>query len=250
MRERDLPLFRLTNAHRAAVERVYRELARCSDGYLDRNPYVWGRVLNNRDGSPIDGFGCGDPDALEGYLFVTQKPTRAAHYDLVVTDIAALTPRAGRRLLSFLAEHRSLADSVTWFCGPADALIALLPEQSYRMKLRDQWMLRIVDVARALEARGYPELGSAQLDLEIHDADLPENNGRFRLELSAGEARVVRGAGTGAFVLDVRGLAALYSGYQDPTALVRMGLARADEQSLRIARGLFSGPAPCMPDIF
>ena len=47
-------------------------------------------------------------------------------------------------------------------------------------------MLRIVDVAAALEARGYPAGLEAQLELEVEDELLAWNHGRLRLSVADG----------------------------------------------------------------
>jgi predicted acetyltransferase len=218
------------------------------DGFLDRKAYIWQRVRAPREGRTRS-FGVVVNGALEGYLYIRERHTSGARYDLWLSDVVALTPRAGRRLLGFIADHRTLAESVVWFGGPSDALLALLPEQRYTITLKDQWMLRIVDVAAALEARGWPPDITTELELELRDEQIAANSGRWVLEVADGRGSVRRGGG-GELRLDVRGLGALYSGHLDPFALRRSGLADSDERTLARARGLFAGPAPCLPDSF
>lgn len=244
---REIDLVRLEDSDER-IERAYRALAMRSDGWLDRKKYIWDRVRGSKE-SKAHCYAAVAGGAVEGYVYIAQKRTRGARYDLQLTDAVALTPRAGRRLLTFIADHGTLADSAVWYGGPADALVAQLAEQRYEVTLKDQWMLRITDVASALEARGYPEGVGAKLELEIDDPLLPQNAGRFVLEVDAGRGRVQRG-GAGRIRVDIRGLAALYAGYLDPYGLARAGLLAGEEADLARARAPFAGFSPCMPDSF
>ena len=161
----------------------------------------------------------------------------------------ALTPRAARRLLSFLGDHRSLAREVCWSGSPSDPLLLLFEEQSYGVKLLFHWMLRVLDVPVALESRGYPAGVRGALHLEIEDPLFPSNSGRFLLEVEDGQGRV-RAGGEGKLRLDVRALAPLYTGLLSPAALQAVGKLDADEGSLGLASALFAGPAPTMTDMF
>ena len=61
--------------------------------------------------------------------------------------------------------------------GPMDPLLLLMREQDYQVKLLFHWMLRVLDVPAALEARGYPAGVSGTLHLEVEDELFPENRG-------------------------------------------------------------------------
>lgn len=110
-------------------------------------------------------------------------------------------------------------------------------------------MLRLLDVRRALESRGYPEAVSARLELEVQDDCIPENSGRFVLDVSGGKAEV-RTDGSGRLRLHVRGLAALYTGFLSHVDLGLLRLAEGEPRDLALAGALFSGPPPAMPEIF
>src|SRR5262249_56665945 len=107
------------------------------------------------------------------------------------------------------------ARHIVWHTGPADPVLALLPEQQYRLRLRHHWMLRILNLPAALIARGYARGLTAELHLEVRDECLPANNGRFVLQVREGPALVEPG-GSGRMRLDIRGLATIYSGLFSP----------------------------------
>jgi predicted acetyltransferase len=247
--ERDLPIRPLDESDAERVAALYQSIVKNLDGHLDRGQYIWRRVRAPRN-ETARGFGIEVDGELEGYIYVRQKSLPGSlHYELVLTDAMAATPRAARRVLGFLADHRSLADAASWYGGPFDPLLSLLPERGYSMTLADHWMIRIVDVEAALRLRGYPPGLSRELELEIHDELLEENNGRVVLEIGARGAELRRG-GDGRLRLDIRGLAPLYSGFASPYALARTGLLSGDDVSLASAAAIFAGPAPAMIDMF
>jgi predicted acetyltransferase len=247
--ERTLSLRPVEESDMPALHDIYRRHARRQQGWLDRSPYIWDRVTHPR-GELAYGYLVEGSAGVEGYLFLTRRTQpRDLRQELNLTDLVALTPAAGRRLLSFIGDHRSLATEVVWRGGPADPLLFLLREQTYQVKLLFHWMLRVLDVPAVLQARGYPAGLSGALHLEVDDDLFPENRGRFVLEVEGGEAEV-RPGGDGDVRLHVRTLAALYSGFLSPAALHLAGALEADETSLRTAAALFSGSPPAMPDMF
>ena len=251
----------ITPADEPAIRKVYHARAAKAAGNLDRSDFNWHRVK-----APRGQIACGyvvinaANRRAEGYCYYLQKdnasPPDAAHAPLVmhVTDLVALPPAAGRALLGFFARHRSMIDQVFFQGNPNDPILKLLPERNYGARLLDHWMLRIVDVKAALQARGYPPL-DAQLHLEVMDDLLEGNHGRFLLEIKSGKPRVSSG-GRGEIRIDVRGLAALYSSHLSPHELQAIGqltLARETrdaDAALAEAQAVFAGPAPWLGDMF
>jgi predicted acetyltransferase len=125
-----------------------------------------------------------------------------------------------------------------------------LPERGYTVKLLDHWMLRLVHVRAALTGRGYPAGLSAQVHLDVADDILPGNHGRIVFTVESGRGSVAPG-GRGDVKVDVRGLAALYTGHATPWDLRLVGqlTAMAEEPLLALA-SIFAGPAPTTPDFF
>lgn len=247
--ERTLALRPVTEADVPALRDVYRRYAQRQQGWIDRTAYTWSRVTHPR-GETAYGYLVEGKAGIEGYVYLSRRVvSQGLWQELNLTDIVALTPAAGRRLLSFLGDHRSMAQEVVWRGGPADPLLFLLREQTYEVKHLFHWMLRLLDIPAALQARGYPAGLSGALHLEVEDDLFPENHGRFVLEVENGEAEVRRG-GDGDVKLHVRALAPLYSGFLSPAALQGAGALEADESSLRTAAAIFSGPPPAMPDMY
>lgn len=248
LKEREPDVRPMTPADLPAMQALYRERARNSPGALDRYPLLWDRVLKPR-GEPVPGFLVEVDGRLEGYAVISREVRESLSYNLWATDLAAVTPRAARRLLTLFADHRSLGENLEFHGGPVEPLLMLLPERGFKVETKWYWMLRVVDVPSALSGRGYPEGLETELHLAVTDDIIPENNGPFVLEVFGGRARVKPG-GTGSFRIDVRALASLYSGFLSPQQLVSLGKIEAPEVDLRRATACFAGPTPSMSDMF
>ena len=90
---------------------------------------------------------------------------------------------------------------------------------------------------------------SGEVHLEVQDDVIPENNGPFVLEIGDSCAEV-RDGGRGDVRIDIRGLAAVYTGHVSPLDLRRIAYADASTEHLAAMAPLFAGPAPWMPDVF
>lgn len=249
VRERGTPVEQLTDADDPAVKAAYAEFAARFDGMVDRGPYVWGRVKKFRE-NVHHGFGLrGDGGRLDGYLFLHQHRKPDARQELHLSDFVFRTPEAGRRLLGFLADFATMGDETHFNCGPSHPALYLLSQQRYKIEFREYWMLRILSVERALAARGYAPGLDAEVHLEIADEVVPENAGRFVLRVKGGVGEVSRG-GNGDLRVDIRALAAIYTGYMSPSALSLCGVASGPERVMRTAAAVFAGTGPWMADFF
>jgi predicted acetyltransferase len=246
-RARDAVIRAAGETDREAVAHVYATFSRGMDGHLDRGSYIWDRVYAQRN-EPAHGYLVEENGEPTGYVYLIMRPADGG-YTIQITDLAALTPGAGTTLWSFIADHRSMSRELTWFTGPDSPMLFLLPEQPYRTSLQLIWMLRIVHVAAALEARGYAPNVKATLGLNVADDLLPGNSGPFVLEVEEGRGRVRRG-GNPSLTMDIGALASLYSGFSSPHKLSVGGRVRGDARALETAAGIFAGPAPWMPDMF
>ena len=254
VRDRSMSVRGLTEQHESAVRACYGAFARTLDGMLDRNEFLWGRTRAWRD-TAYDGFGVFDPGsgALEGYVFLTQNrdPVSGRH-DLAISDAAFSTPRAGRRLLGFLADFSSMALHAELFGGPSHPLTALMPQQVFRTERKDWWMVRLLDVAKAVAARGYAPGVGASVSLRLSDGLLPENAGGWRLEVEGGRGRLERESapGAGAVSMDVRAFASLYSGFVTATQAALLGWVEGPAERVASLDGVFAGATPSMVDMF
>jgi predicted acetyltransferase len=120
------------------------------------------------------------------------------------------------------------------------------------------WMLRLVDLPAALQARPWPSGVAGQVSFRVQDPVCPCNTGTWRLELSGGQARVEPAGGASgssgfaqAAIADVRGLASLFTGFAGPDDLVRAGLLSGfDPAAPDLLRAAFASPRPWTAEFY
>lgn len=227
------------------LKAVYTRRAAQSAAWIDRPDFYWQRVLEPKD-RITHTFGVFRAGVAEGYVSFFQSPWNEP---LIVRDLVALTADAGRRLLTLLADHRSMVQTVRFPGGPNDPLLFLMPEQKQTVYSSLDLMLRILDVPAALTARRYTPGFRGEFHLAITDELFVDNTGHFVLQIADGHGHAERG-GNGSIQLHIRDLAALYSGYYTPLELVQASNIITDETSLALATLAFSGPRPWLPDMF
>lgn len=248
VKDRGLAVRPAAEADRAAIEALYRDIAADRPGHLDRGGYVWRRVMSPR-GQDARGFVVEHNGRIDGYIYMHLKDATVHLHDVVVTDAAARSAASTRRLLGLLSDHAINAREVSFRTGPSDPFVHCLPEVGFEIKSEDQWMLRVVDIKRALGERGYIDGVKAELHLDVTDDLIPENRGRFVLSVEGGRGQVKKG-GRGRLSIDARGLAPLFTGHMPPETLVMTGLLSGSPAEIRRAAAVFSGPSPWMPDYF
>lgn len=248
MNERSLPISRVELTDLERFYEVYRQHAIDCNGNLDRNSAIWEGIVKPGPEDVFYAYLIGDSSQPEGYIIFKQTG-EAQENRLSIVDWVALTPAAARRLLTFIADHRSQIQKAILRGSPVDPLFLLLPEQTVKIQSLDRWLLRVIDMGLALENRGYPAGIEAELHLEIRDNLLPQNNGKYILHVSGDRGKVTLG-GRGDLRLDVGALAPLYSGLFTPHQLQRSDYIDGTEEAIAIATQIFAGSTPWMADFF
>ncbi|MDF5720353.1 MAG: GNAT family N-acetyltransferase [Rhizonema sp. PD37] len=246
-REQPLRVKPIDSKNHEVFHHLYQEQAKLNNGNLDRNQAIWEQLVQPNEKEKLYAYLIGS-DQPQGYILFSQN--REDDGSVVqVRDWTVLTTAAAQTFWCFLSNHRSLINRVQWKSSGVDFLSLLLPEQTVKQKFVDRWMLRVIDVAKALEKRGYPQGIQTQLHLEVQDDLLAENNGRFILSVANGHGEVSIG-GNGELKLDTRGLAPLYTGLFTPHQLQLMGKLDATPTALSVATQIFAGLSPWIADFF
>ena len=245
--DRRLPISRVQTITPEAFQPLYQQQAKITNGNLERNLALWQGIIQQFE-TEIYAYLVGEENQPQGYIIFSQKRERDNSY-LQIWDWVALTPSALGRLWTFLADHRSQIQTAQWYAGAIEPRLLILPEQTATIRDCQQWFLRIIDIVKTLNGRGYPQKIEAELHLALADNLLAQNHGNFILKVSGGQGEVIRG-GRGDFRLDVRSLAPLYTGLFTPAQLQIMGEIDTTSEALLIATQIFVSAHPWMPDFF
>lgn len=249
-RERTIDAVAVEAADERILRQVYAQRARNAAGNLDRPDMMWRNYLEPREQTAHKFLVLRDGQP-EGYViflqstFVPNQPPKP----LIVHDVCALSAAATERILTLLADHRSVLGKMQWIGAPLDLLTFANAEQAQQSTRSFDLMLRLVDVPAAFAARGYCPGVTAELQLEVFDDVLPWNNGRFTISIADGRAETQPG-GEGHIRIDVRTLAAIYSGHLTPFEARMVGKIEAPESHLTLASLALAGPRPWTPDMF
>jgi predicted acetyltransferase len=142
---------------------------------------------------------------------------------------------------------------VNAFVSPQDPVHLLVVKEAERESLVERWMVRLLDAPAAVAARGWPDALELDVPLTIRDAELSNNSGDWRLQISSGRGRLDRTGPPDAgdnLALDARGLAGLFAGIPVST-LRRVGTATGGSISTDARLdAAFAGPTPYMLDYF
>jgi predicted acetyltransferase len=231
----------------AAVDEIYRTVARASAGMLERSgPIHEGlETVGRYDGVTL-AVGAG---GVQGYAAWDRESGYDATGRLSVFDLIGQTADATRALLAMLGTWRDVAPTIRLRLPDSDPAPLLAPLVHATVESRDLWMLRVLDAAGAVAARGWPPHLSGAVDLRLEDDVCPWNSGAQRLVLDGGNARLEPG-GSGAVRFTMRGLAVWYAGAADPPVLRRAGLLAGDERADAFLAAASAGPRPALQDYF
>ena len=184
-----------------------------------------------------------------GYAIYNVKQDWEAGYSkgtVTIVEVVTPTPDAARELWRWLLDFDWTSQFVCDLL-PVDHELFLLLAEPRRMqfKVNDGVWVRLIDVGRALSARTYND---GEIVLEIEDAFLPENTGRWRVTSSGAE----RTEDAADLALDITGVGSVYLGGFTFGELVRG--SRAQELTAGAADradALFgTNIAPWCPEIF
>ncbi|NJK50190.1 GNAT family N-acetyltransferase [Candidatus Gracilibacteria bacterium] len=245
---RSMTIRRVSTDNYSIFESIYTRQAQINNGNLARHQAIWQHLLESEKEQAVYAYLIGSESEPEGYIIFTQERNEQ-ELAIAIRDWAILTAEAAKCLWTFLGNHRSQTQKVSWQGSLSNPFLLLLPEQTAKIVWQMIWMMRIIDVSLALSKRGYPTGIEAELELEIRDNLLEANNGNFSLQVSGGRGEV-RPGGKGTFQIDIRGLAPFYTGFLSPRQLQQLGYLKATPKALETATLLFSGDRPWMADFF
>ncbi len=232
------------------LHKLYQQQAPANNGNLERSKLIWKEITrrSTNDSQQVYAYLIGEPNHPQGYIVFIQRRSEADDY-IQLRDWVTLTPAAIQSFWAFFGNQRSQIDTIRWRGAMIDALTLVLPEQAAKLKSSSRWMLRIIDVVKALEKRGYSQNVQAELHLEVQDDLVAENNGKYLLSVVNGRGEVKKG-GKGELSLDIRVLAPLYTGLFTPQQLQLAGKLEATENAVAAASQIFAGASPWMADFF
>ena len=155
-------------------------------------------------------------------------------YDLsdgavTVEHLVAGSALSASALWGVVGSGSSAAPTVHTYLDPRDPVMLALGGTAATEVRQTPWMARVVDLAAAFGARGFPAHTSVEATLVVDDPEAPTNTGAWDLSVNAGRGTAARGEPTAgadpaALRVGARGLSALWCGWS-VSRLRQAGLA-------------------------
>jgi predicted acetyltransferase len=240
------------------IKRLHQALLPKRVGALDRNDDWW--VVKWHDPEPWRHGASAYRFALhydrrgraDGYVaFRVKNDWSESGAEVIVEELDADGARVRAALWRFVLD----LDLVRRFSkqgAPMDETVRYIVAdlRSVKAEQQDGTYARLVDVARALEARRY--LTDLDVIIGVKDPLLTHNNGNIRLEAGPDGASVTRSRRRADLIMNVRDLSAIYLGGIPLNALARAGLvAERTEGAAAATASAFGWPeSPFCPDFF
>jgi predicted acetyltransferase len=228
---------------------LYGSMARAGTALMDRRaPTVdEAALLDDFHGTSIVSGSDGEP---VGYCRWSREGGYRRDGVITVEDLIATSPDALTALLALLGGWSAVAPELRLQVPASDPVLLISALAHAREHDRDPWMLRLIDMAGAVAARGWNEHLNGTVDLAIDDPVCPWNSGDFRLTVNGGSA-VLEPGGSGTVAVGPRAMAALYAGSAAPDVLRRAGLLTGGDPSEdAFLQAIVAGPAPELRDYF
>ncbi len=202
-------------------------------GAVTRSGAKW-RAQMLGDGGPMRGkLGSKYRAVLEvggrprGYALYRLKgdwDERGPRSQLTAMEVIGLDPAAERALWEWLAGIDLVGRIKAWRAPVSHPLLLQLEDIArLGFVVGDGIWLRIIDLPATLEGRSYE--GSGVITLEVTDAFVPANAGRWRVEVTGGAASVSPSEDAPDLALDTSDLASTYLGGFTFRDLIRAGRA-------------------------
>jgi predicted acetyltransferase len=185
--------------------------------------------LIENDGKPI------------GYFFCENVAAQPWGYECITRDFACATPEAYPAMFGFLAMLPTNVTKITITAPAFPPLIEHFKEPSFTMKWGVPLQYRVVDVERAVVARGFLPEAHGRFIIAVQDTCGDWNTGMWEIEVQDGHGEARRNpAARAELEMTIQQFAQLFMGHLDMVGLARQGLfSSVSIQTLQLVNTLF-----------
>ena len=215
---------------RDTIAKIYDEVYGDRNGWSERRPQHWDYRLTDhsaqRDGAPalrvVVHESDQGPDGYAVYRATDAWGDRGPNGEVRILEAIAATKEAYVRLWGFLMSI-DLTRTAVFRIAAIDEPLQFMVNEPVQLgaRMTDGLWLRIVDLPAALSRRRYAT--DVDVVLEVTDAIIPTNSGRWRLVGSPTSASCVPTADPADLACDIRALGAAYLGGSPLAALAGGG---------------------------
>ncbi len=240
---------------REAFPAIRGQVSATRPGLLTRPAGFWDSLLDEETTSP-SGSGPRLHALLPGraYAIYRLRPDwtdGAPTGQVVVSELHATDAEAAAAMWRFVTDVDLASSTVAGRRAVDDPVLAMVVDRG-RTRVAEDWPLqvRLLDLARVLSTRTYGTDGA--LVLEVHDRQLPEQAGRWHLEVSGGRGSCRRTDRPADVRLDIAALSTVVLGGARTTQLAAAGRVSedGDDAAAHLDRLLATDVAPWQEFMF
>lgn len=236
------------------MDRLYRWVGHQYFGPVLRDEERWKRRLQGvgkREHYAYAWYpeGSGEARAYVVYSF-RSAPGESFPRSMFVHELVAVDGAAMRGILGFLGRHDAQARDVKldmpfhWEPG------LYIPDPSFPQELKPGFMVRVVDVEKALTRPTLRAQVTGKLVLRVQDELAPWNHGCFRLETGGDGLLATRTSSEHQVAMDIRTLAQVCSGFVTARQGAAAGLMEGAPKELAWLDAVFGQVRPHINDHF
>jgi len=212
-REKDLVHSTQAGREIGLLDPVYREFAVRHNLCVVRNGRMWKNRLSSIRRERGEVYVIRSGKKTTGYFFCIHKPLDFG-YEASIREFACLDEEAYKAFFGFLAQLPVQVARISIFAPSSPLLWKYLKEPyAARTLVAPLLQFRVVDVRKAVEARGFPRDVSGRAVLAIRDETADWNAGPWELEIGDGKARMKKTTLTPDFTCSIQAFSELYSGH-------------------------------------
>jgi predicted acetyltransferase len=155
-----------------------------------------------------------------------------------------------RAMIKFLASFNSASSTAKLGVDIAHPFFDHADELWYQVDSSYLWMIRIIDIERAISQRGFSPCLAGDVVVEITDPLFKHNNTRWHISVANGKGTATQTDAPAKASMDIGSFAPIFTGYSTATQMHNSDRLQADSNAIKILDGLFNAPTPVMADVF
>lgn len=234
------------------VRSLYTSCVRGFNGALDRDEWFWAYTLGAYGKRMRPAFAFERHGEMTGYVVLVTGDHigRKRGSELHIYDLQFRDAPTARAIVRFLTGFNSTRGTMLMPGDTSHPLFDHLDELWHQVIGTDLWMLRVVDLKRAICERGFSPCLSGRVTIEIEDDLLGHNRGVWSIEVGSGSGVATRTDETAQVRTTIGAFASIFSGFVSATQMHINGRIDGDPDSVRMLDGLFAASTPWMSDDF
>jgi predicted acetyltransferase len=223
------------------LDASYAEYARRYNGMTIRPRERWAGILRSFQEQNGQAYMIVKDENSLGYFFCENLPGKPGGHETVVRDFACTTPEAYRAMFGFLAALPTNVVKITVSAPILPNLASFYKEPFITMKWTLPFQYRVVDVERAIAARGFNQEAKGNLRIKILDECGDWNTGVWEIEAAEGKGAAKKISGRKSDLeMTIQDFSKLYMGALDAAGTAPHGvMANISSKTIRKMNDMF-----------